>query len=83
MDVRAILVVTPPEPPSGECFAGVPLALADIVGKSLVEHTCDRLGRFADVAVQAANLFRHNVPQLKLPNSRRIHHIAAHGERNE
>src|SRR5260370_7187651 len=46
MDVRAILVVTPPEPPSGECFAEVPLALADIVGKSLVEHTCDRLRPF-------------------------------------
>jgi hypothetical protein len=46
MDVRAILVVTPDGPEHAECFAGTPLALLDIVGKNLVQHTSDRLRRF-------------------------------------
>ena len=46
MDVRAILVVTPETPEQDECFAGVPLATLDIVGKSLIEHVSQRLRRF-------------------------------------
>ena len=46
MDVRAILVVAPPPGRSAERFAGVPLALLDITGKNLVEHTAERLRRF-------------------------------------
>lgn len=46
MDVRAILVVAPPHGTSAERFAGVPLALLDIAGKNLVEHTAERLRRF-------------------------------------
>lgn len=46
MDVRAILVVAPPQGRSAERFAGVPLALLDIAGKNLVEHTAERLRRF-------------------------------------
>jgi len=44
MDVRAVLVVAPPQ--GRERFAGVPLALLDIAGKNLVEHTAERLRRF-------------------------------------
>jgi hypothetical protein len=46
MDVRAILVVAADERERGERFAGAPLAMLDLVGKSLVEHTSDRLRRF-------------------------------------
>lgn len=45
MDVRAILVVAPAESESAERFADLPLALLDIAGKSLVEHTSERLRR--------------------------------------
>jgi len=74
MDVRAILVVTPPEPPSGECFAEVPLALADIVGKSLVEHTCDRLRRFGveEVAVVCEKRFHNSLHFFGGPPAHRL-----------
>jgi hypothetical protein len=46
MDVRAILMIAPPEAPAEERFAGVPLALLDIAGKSLLEHVVGRLRSF-------------------------------------
>jgi hypothetical protein len=46
MDVRAILVVAPDRPEYAECFAEVPLAMLDVVGRNLVEHTAGRLRRF-------------------------------------
>ncbi len=51
MDVKAILVVgnaAPPDPRSqhSEFFAGLPLALAEVLGKSVLARTIQRLQRF-------------------------------------
>ena len=61
MDVRAILMIAPPEAPTEERFAGMPLALLDIAGKSLLEHVAGRLRSFGidEIAVVCDRDFDH------------------------
>lgn len=46
MDVRAILLVGAPATPDAARFGGRPLALLDVLGKTLVEHVADRMRHF-------------------------------------
>lgn len=45
MDVRAILLIAPPAEGPAEEFAGVPVALLDVLGKSMVHRVAERLLR--------------------------------------
>ncbi|HLY92171.1 MAG TPA: hypothetical protein VKQ89_02835 [Candidatus Angelobacter sp.] len=62
MDVRAILMIAPPEAPTEERFAGMPLALLDIAGKSLLEHVAGRLRSFGieEIAVVCDRSFDYS-----------------------
>jgi len=45
VDVRAIIIVAPPAEGPAEEFAGVPVALLDVLGKPMVQHVAERLRR--------------------------------------
>jgi NDP-sugar pyrophosphorylase family protein len=74
MDVRAILMIAPPEAPTEERFAGMPLALLDIAGKSLLEHVTGRLRRFGieDIAVVCDSSFDHSACSPQQPVRRHM-----------
>lgn len=56
MDVRAIIIVAPPAEGPAEQFAGIPIALLDVLGKPMVQHVAERLRRQGvdEVAIIAA-----------------------------
>lgn len=58
MDVRAILLIAPPAEGQAEEFAGVPVALLDVLGKPMVQRVAERLRRQGvdEIAVIAANV---------------------------